>query len=113
MTDLERAVRDVVIANRILANEGVVDAYGHVKLRDMVRTEEGRAQAQAAVDRWYPRGLDMFGLANSKRAARYLHWGLKRRSNEGARAEYMAEVAPLIEGLGLVVPDATSDRHFR
>jgi hypothetical protein len=25
----------------------------------------------------------------------------------------MAEVAPLIEGLGLTVPDATAGRHFR
>jgi HCOMODA/2-hydroxy-3-carboxy-muconic semialdehyde decarboxylase len=33
MTPLEKAVRNVVIANRILANEGVVDAYGHVSVR--------------------------------------------------------------------------------
>jgi 1,2-phenylacetyl-CoA epoxidase catalytic subunit len=98
---------------RIIQEEKTHVGYGHVKLRDMIRTDEGRAQAQAAVDRWYPRGLDMFGLANSRRAARYVHWGLKRRSNETARAEYMAEVAPLIEGLGLRVPDATVDRHYR
>ena len=98
---------------RIIQEEKTHVGYGHVKLRDMVRTEEGRAQAQAAVDRWYPRGLDMFGLANSTRASRYQHWGLKRRSNETARAEYIAEAAPLIEGLGLTVPDAASGRHFR
>jgi ribulose-5-phosphate 4-epimerase/fuculose-1-phosphate aldolase len=33
MTDLERAFADVVIANRILAHEGIVDAYGHVSVR--------------------------------------------------------------------------------
>jgi len=33
VTDVERAIRDVVIANRILAHEGVVDAYGHVSVR--------------------------------------------------------------------------------
>jgi ribulose-5-phosphate 4-epimerase/fuculose-1-phosphate aldolase len=33
MADLARIVRDLVIANRILANEGVVDAYGHVSVR--------------------------------------------------------------------------------
>lgn len=87
--------------------------YGHVKLRDMVRTEEGRPHAQAALDRWYPRGLDMFGRATSRREARYQHWGLKRRSIETARTEYVAEVAPLIESLGLTVPDAAADRHFR
>jgi ring-1,2-phenylacetyl-CoA epoxidase subunit PaaA len=98
---------------RIIQEEKTHVGYGYVKMRDLVRTDEGREQAQAALNRWYPRGLDMFGLANSRRAARYLHWGLKRRSNGTARAEYMAEVTPLIEGLGLTIPDATAGRHFR
>jgi ribulose-5-phosphate 4-epimerase/fuculose-1-phosphate aldolase len=33
MSDLDRIVRELVIANRILANENVVDAYGHVSHR--------------------------------------------------------------------------------
>jgi 1,2-phenylacetyl-CoA epoxidase catalytic subunit len=97
---------------KILSEEKTHVGYGHVKLRDLVRTDEGRAAAQSAIDRWYPRGLDMFGRSNSRRAVRYQHWGLKRRSNETARSEYVAEVTPLIEGLGLTVPDAAVDRHF-
>ncbi|MEQ1885509.1 MAG: class II aldolase/adducin family protein [Bryobacteraceae bacterium] len=33
MSDIPAYIRDLVIANRILANEGVLDAYGHVSLR--------------------------------------------------------------------------------
>ena len=33
MNALDGAIRDLVIANRILANENVVDAYGHVSVR--------------------------------------------------------------------------------
>jgi len=33
MSDLEDAVNNLVIANRILANENVVDAWGHVSMR--------------------------------------------------------------------------------
>ena len=33
MSDLDDAVNDLVIANRILAHEGVVDAFGHVSMR--------------------------------------------------------------------------------
>jgi HCOMODA/2-hydroxy-3-carboxy-muconic semialdehyde decarboxylase len=33
MTALDRAINDLVIANRVLAHEGVVDAYGHVSVR--------------------------------------------------------------------------------
>src|SRR5438128_2499289 len=66
---------------KIIQEEKTHVGYGLVKLRDMVRTEEGRAEAQAALDRWCPRGLDMFGPANSRRAARYQHWGLQRTSS--------------------------------
>ena len=33
MSDLIKAMRELVIANRILAKEGVLDAYGHVTIR--------------------------------------------------------------------------------
>src|SRR5262245_63633268 len=33
MNKVESAIRDLVIANRILANADVVDAYGHVSIR--------------------------------------------------------------------------------
>ena len=33
MDDLERSIGDLVIANRIIAKEDVVDAYGHVSIR--------------------------------------------------------------------------------
>ncbi len=33
MPGIDAAINDLVIANRILAKEGVVDAYGHVSLR--------------------------------------------------------------------------------
>ena len=33
MNDLDFHIGQLVIANRILANEGVVDAYGHVSMR--------------------------------------------------------------------------------
>ena len=39
MNDVERAVRDLVIANRILAKENVVDAYGHVSIRHPQRPD--------------------------------------------------------------------------
>jgi HCOMODA/2-hydroxy-3-carboxy-muconic semialdehyde decarboxylase len=33
MNDLDTVIRDLVVANRILAHQGVVDAYGHVSVR--------------------------------------------------------------------------------
>jgi ribulose-5-phosphate 4-epimerase/fuculose-1-phosphate aldolase len=39
MSELESAIKDVVIANRILAHQGVVDAYGHVSIRHPLNPE--------------------------------------------------------------------------
>jgi hypothetical protein len=33
MSDFDALIQDLVIANRILAREEVVDAYGHVSVR--------------------------------------------------------------------------------
>ena len=33
MDNLDEVMRDLVIANRILSREGVVDAFGHVSVR--------------------------------------------------------------------------------
>ena len=54
----------------------------------------------------------MFGNSSSWRSERFRQWGLKCRSNEGARQEYMAEVKPLIENMGLIVPDPLEGRKF-
>ena len=34
MANLDTIIKDLVIANRILAKEDVVDAYGHVSIRN-------------------------------------------------------------------------------
>ena len=54
MSDLDRIVRELVIANRILANEDVVDAYGHVSVRhpdDPGRYLVARSRAPELVER--------------------------------------------------------------
>lgn len=39
MADIDLAIRDLVVANRILAHEDVVDAYGHVSIRNPKNAE--------------------------------------------------------------------------
>jgi ring-1,2-phenylacetyl-CoA epoxidase subunit PaaA len=87
-------------------------AFGVQKLQELCKTAEGAWAAQVAVDRWVPRGLDMFGRAESRRAERYLYWGLKRRTNEQGRQEYLAEITTLIENLGLKMPDVAAHRVY-
>src|SRR5215470_13211292 len=82
----------------------VTEELGHI--------EEGKRKAQRAVDYWYVRALDMFGRSGSKRSERYRYWGLKRRSNEQARQDYMNEVGPILTQMGLKIPDPNQGRRY-
>lgn len=87
--------------------------YGGSKAAELAaKGDESRERLQKALDYWYAKALDMFGNSESKRSERYRFWGLKRRSNAEARNQYIAEVKPLIERLGLQVPGADSERIY-
>ncbi len=88
--------------------------HGEEETRRMAQSEdEGqRRRIQDSVNYWYPKALDMFGSSESKRAERFIHWGLKKRHNAEARQMYLKEVNPLIEGMGLQVPDPTVGRKY-
>ena len=87
--------------------------YGYNKsLELMSKGDEQKERVQKAIDYWYVRALDMFGRSGSKRAERYLFWGLKRRSNEQAREDYIREVNPILLGMGLKIPDPLEGRRY-
>lgn len=87
-------------------------AMGVQHLRNSCRTEEGRARAQEALDYWYPISLDMFGTSKGKRQWRYIEMGLKTKTNDELRQEFIDEVDPLLESQGLTVPDKVKGRKF-
>jgi ring-1,2-phenylacetyl-CoA epoxidase subunit PaaA len=103
--------------NRILPDVIVEELahieYGENKTAEFAATGgESKEKIQRVVNAWYPKALDMFGNSDSRRSERYRHWGLKRRTNSEAREEYIREVNPLIEAMGLAVPDPNAGRQF-
>ena len=87
--------------------------YGYNKTAELLtKGDEQKARVQKAVDHWYVRALDMFGRSGSKRAERYRYWGLKRRTNEQARDDYIKEVDPILLSMGLKVPDPLKGRRY-
>ncbi|MGH7928137.1 MAG: Phenylacetic acid catabolic protein [Candidatus Binatia bacterium] len=87
--------------------------YGASKTAEMADGgDESREKVQKALDFWYTKALDMFGRSDSTRDQRYIYWGLKHRTNAQARQEFVAEIDPLIEKLGLQIPDPLKDRKY-
>ncbi len=104
---LQRILPDIVTEEL-----GHID-YGYNKTRELLgRGDEQKARVQKAVDNWYVRALDMFGRTGSQRAERYRFWGLKRRTNEQARGDYIKEVNPILLELGLAIPDPLRGRRY-
>lgn len=85
---------------------------GHLHLKEICKTEEGRKQAQELLPKWYPLALDMFGTSTGERQWQYMEWGLKSHSNEELRQMYIKEVVALLHGLGLEPPDEQYGRKF-
>jgi ring-1,2-phenylacetyl-CoA epoxidase subunit PaaA len=87
--------------------------YGQSKTAELAaQGDEAREKVQKALDFWYVKALDMFGRSDSTRDQRYVYWGLKRRTNAQAREEFIQEVNPLIEKIGLKIPDPLKGRQY-
>jgi ring-1,2-phenylacetyl-CoA epoxidase subunit PaaA len=104
---LDRAVRTM-----LPEEAGHIDFGTNMTAELAAKGGEQKERVQKSVDYWYVKALDMFGKAESWRSERFRYWGLKRRTNEEARTEYMEQVNPLIEGMGLQVPDPLAGRLY-
>ena len=81
-------------------------------VRAIVKTPDGRKEAQDVLNKWWPAALDMFGRSDSRNSANYVKWGIKTQGNEELRRQYIAETVPLIEALELDVPDHMANRRY-
>ncbi|UNO38370.1 Phenylacetic acid catabolic protein [Streptomyces sp. MST-110588] len=100
-------------AAAILKEEAGHFGHGKLLMRRAHDDPETRARAQEALNRFYPMALDMFGRSDSKRAARAVHWGLRRHTNGELRELYQQQIRGHIESLGYdMPPDDPSLRRY-
>lgn len=75
-------------------------------------TPEQKAMVQDGLNRWWWPMLMMFGPhdKDSSNTAVLMRWGIKTKSNDTLRQEFINEEVPEIHALGLTIPDP--DLHF-
>jgi ring-1,2-phenylacetyl-CoA epoxidase subunit PaaA len=79
--------------------------FGRDFCLELIKTETGRAEVQAAIDHYFPLLPKFFGAANSKNNEMYRRFGIKARSNEDMRGDFLARAERLVEGeMGLKLP---------
>jgi len=76
-------------------------AFGKDFCSELCKTEAGRQEVQAAIDDYAPYLPKFFGAAGSKNNETYRKFGLKERTNEQMREDFMARARAVVESLGL------------
>ena len=93
---------------RICKEESFHMRQGYELLMTLCRgSEEQKAMAQDAVNRWWWPALMMFGPndADSKHSAQSMQWKIKRFSNDDLRQKFVDQSVPQAEYLGITLPD--------
>jgi ring-1,2-phenylacetyl-CoA epoxidase subunit PaaA len=93
---------------RICAEEGFHKKQGQEMIIQYAQgTPEQKAMAQDSINRfWWPT-LMMFGPHDSasSNSDELIRWGIKTKTNDQLRQEFVNELVPLLHALGLEVPD--------
>jgi 1,2-phenylacetyl-CoA epoxidase catalytic subunit len=100
------------VAERLHKDEVFHATFGMANLRRICETPEGLAEANEKIKIWWPAALDMFGRSDSDFSEAYVRWGLRKLNNEQLRQSYIADTRPLLEAIGIVVPDDAANRRF-
>jgi ring-1,2-phenylacetyl-CoA epoxidase subunit PaaA len=93
---------------RICKEESFHQRQGYELILALARgSDEQKAMAQDALNRWWWPSLMMFGPhdAESAHSAQSMIWKIKRQSNDELRQKFVDQTVPQAEFAGLVVPD--------
>ncbi|MBY6167371.1 1,2-phenylacetyl-CoA epoxidase subunit A [Pseudooceanicola nitratireducens] len=93
---------------RVCKEESFHQRQGFDIVRALVKgTEDQKAMAQDALNRWWWPAIMMFGPpdADSTHSEQSMKWGIKLNSNDELRQKFVDQTVPQAEWLGLTLPD--------
>jgi ring-1,2-phenylacetyl-CoA epoxidase subunit PaaA len=93
---------------RICKEESFHQRQGYaIMMRLCAGTEQQKAMAQDALNRWWWPSLMMFGPSDgdSVHSAQSMAWKIKQNTNDELRQKFVDQTVPQAEKLGLTVPD--------
>jgi ring-1,2-phenylacetyl-CoA epoxidase subunit PaaA len=93
------------IARTTMPEEKFHAQFGADFCVDLVEAPESRARVQDAINRFYPEAPKFFGASGSKNNELYRKYGIKLRTNEEMRADYVARAKDIVGKLELKLPE--------
>ena len=77
---------------RIFKEEIMHVNHGDYWVKKLALEKSSKGEVQAALERWYPRTMNIFGKPKTSRNEIYRMYGLKRRDNDEVRKAFSEEV---------------------
>ena len=94
------------LARMTMPEERFHAQFGKDFCTELCATADGRARVQDAIDRYFPFLPAFFGAAGSKNNETFRRLGIKQRTNEAMREDYMVRVRALVvDHLKLRLPE--------
>ena len=94
------------LARMTMPEERFHAQFGKDFCTELCATEDGRVRVQDAIDRYYPFLPAFFGAANSKNNETFRRLGIKQRTNEAMRDDYVQRARALVvDHLHLKMPE--------
>jgi ring-1,2-phenylacetyl-CoA epoxidase subunit PaaA len=91
---------------RICAEESLHLRHGEDQALELVSgTDAQRGMFQDAVNRWWRAIMHFYGPPSNPDKDVLLYWGIKTRSNEQLRQEFLSTYVPKLWDVGISVPD--------
>jgi ring-1,2-phenylacetyl-CoA epoxidase subunit PaaA len=84
-------------------------AHGDNWVKRLAADPDTKPKMQAAIDKWFPRTMNIFGRANTPKNKLYRELGLKVRDNQAVRESFAAEVKERLDEFGLRLPEWKPD----
>jgi len=86
------------LARMTMPEERFHAQFGEDFCTELVATEDGRKKVQDAINRYYPMLPAFFGASASRNNEIFRKWGIKQRTNDEMREDFVHRAEELVEG---------------
>jgi ring-1,2-phenylacetyl-CoA epoxidase subunit PaaA len=93
------------LARATMPEERFHAQFGEDFAAELIKTAEGKATLQTAIDEYFPYQPSFFGASKSRNNEIFRKWNIKQRTNDEMRQDFMRRATEVTAKYGLTLPE--------